>query len=219
MCQSLGGICASDEDCCQGVCYSELCVSQVPTKNNPKKVSILAPAYDRTYTAIAVRVEDEEHRPIAGVRVYIITPSSEVRDMVTDSAGEITFLAQEEGWYSYSVPDYAVVSTSSTYVSRETGFTPVCGDTICSGDESCSSCSTDCGTCVLKKQEASKGTDWWIVGLIALGAAGFFGFAALAAAGGYWYFKVKKPKAEKGKPEAEPKQQEKIYEEPEKPSS
>lgn len=152
---------------------------------------ILAPSFESIGSTVVVKVEAENYKPVNGALVYVISPTNEVLTRVTDSSGQISFSADEEGWYNYNAPDQDVISRTSTYVAKETSHTLVCGDGICSRGEDCGSCQADCGLCPSGNKKVQKpieqGINLWIIialvvfmllsmGVLVVGGALFYGY-------------------------------------------
>jgi hypothetical protein len=151
LCKPIDEKCVGFNDCCAGKCIVEIC-SYIPTvqANATAEVNLTAPENITLGGIATVRISGEDGSAVADVTVDVITPRNDRLSFTTNESGEGSFLASDEGVYSYIVYGYISESNATTLSYKPAPPPPpkpLCGDGKCNGDENCSTCSKDCEAC------------------------------------------------------------------------
>jgi hypothetical protein len=152
-CRPINESCSGFNDCCVGNCMIGTC-SYPPNFNSSEieNATLNAPDNVTTGSIVTFRINGIDGKPIAGAAIDILTPSAARLSLATNENGEGNYLANEEGNYSYVTYGYLLSSNKTTLSSRSAPAQtpqkqPSCGDGVCNGNENCSTCPQDCGTC------------------------------------------------------------------------
>lgn len=165
--------CAVDSDCCVGKCIEGICnYPPTPVLSATQNVKLDAPANVTPGSIATIKLSMEDGTPVASALLDVVTPSLARLTLTTNDGGEGSYLAAEEGKYSYEVYGYILTSNvttlsgtppapvlNNTEVNNTANATvnqtpppaksaPFCGDSVCNNDENCSTCPQDCGECV-----------------------------------------------------------------------
>ncbi|MFA4982801.1 MAG: hypothetical protein WC588_01160 [Candidatus Micrarchaeia archaeon] len=103
-------------------------ISRIPpvqVKAEPEKVSLSAPAESSVGGRISVRISSASGSPITGARVRVHYPDGTSQLVATDKGGIASFTASREGFYTYTVEGYSILSLSSTEVRKGQPEVPV----------------------------------------------------------------------------------------------
>jgi hypothetical protein len=155
-CKPINNTCSGFNDCCVGNCIIGVC-GYPPTFNSTAvNASLDAPASITSGSVARIKISGEDGTPIADAKLDILTPSGARLTLTTNETGEGSYLADEEGNYSYVTYGYTLLSNKTTIskpaptpVQTTNKTQPFCGDGICNNGENCSTCPHDCGPCVI----------------------------------------------------------------------
>ena len=169
LCKPIDEKCVGFNDCCAGKCIVEIC-SYIPTvqANATAEVNLTAPENITLGGIATVRISGEDGSAVADVTVDVITPRNDRLSFTTNESGEGSFLASDEGVYSYVVYGYISESNATTLSYKPASPPPpkpLCGDGTCNGNENCSTCEADCGACPKQPaptQTKTQDTSWLI---------------------------------------------------------
>jgi hypothetical protein len=161
-CRPVNEKCSGFNDCCVGNCIIGIC-SYPPTFNSTAvSASLDAPENITSGSIVRIKISGSDGNPIADAKVDILTPSGARLTLTTDESGEGSYLADEEGNYSYVTYGYTLLSNRTTIskpapppVQAPTQPQQFCGDGICNNGETCNSCQHDCGACIIREEAPS----------------------------------------------------------------
>jgi len=162
-CKPINANCSGFNDCCVGNCIIGVC-GYLPTFNSTETVnaSLDVPENITLGEVAKLKISGDDGNPIAGAKVDILTPSGARLTLNTNETGDGSYLADEEGNYSYVTYGYKLVSNRTTLSAPAPPQVQIpsqpqqsCGDGACGKGETCSSCPQDCGACVIQKEAPS----------------------------------------------------------------
>ncbi len=162
-CNPIGEQCSGFNDCCVGRCIVGAC-AYPPTYNSSgtMNASLDVPENTTAGSVVILRMSGNDGTPIPNAVVNILTPSAERLVLTTNESGAGSYLAREEGNYSYVAYGYLLSSNKTTLskpapppVQNPQQPQPYCGDGTCSNGETCSGCPQDCGACPVQQAPAA----------------------------------------------------------------
>jgi hypothetical protein len=164
-CKPISEECSGFNDCCVGNCIIGVC-SYPPTFNSTAvNASLDAPENITSGSVAIIKISSEAGKPIADAKVDVLTPSGSRLTLTTNESGEGSYLADEEGNYSYATYGYTLLSNRTTVskpapppVQTPQQTQQFCGDGTCNKGESCNTCPHDCGACVTQEAPAKAQT-------------------------------------------------------------
>lgn len=159
-CRNIGSTCAQDEECCVGKCIAGIC-NYPPTaiETTGEEVEVDVPQNISLGRLVELKITKQDGTPAQDAIIDIITPKGMRLTLLTNETGQVSFIAFQEGVYSYAVYKYLPKENKTTLSFKELPPEekkeepkPFCGDGRCDADENCSTCPQDCGACPIVQQ-------------------------------------------------------------------
>lgn len=177
VCVPIDEKCALDSECCVGKCITGVCnYPPTPAPSVIQNVNLDAPENVTTGSIVTFRLSGENDTPVAYAILDVITPSARLT-LTTNESGEGSYLAAQDGNYSYETYGYTFASNittissipqvpspnplNNTNVTNSTNAStnqtppqntskPLCSG-VCSNGGNCLTCPQDCGACHMQQ--------------------------------------------------------------------